>query len=279
LDAYVPTASSGGFAGGAGGETQPAWMKNGYREALAKAKAEHKLALVSFTGYACTNCHWMKANMFTRPEIAAALKDFVLVDLYTDGTDEASQANQNLELSRFHTVAIPFYAILDADEKAIATFAGSTADPQEYLAFLQKGAGGQGPGAGLGAFSKLDGGALDTSAFSGKVVVVNFWATWCVPCIQEIPGFNRLHQRLGPKGVVVLGVSMDEEGAERVRPFLQKHPMDYLVALGSEAVSKQYGLGDLLPVTIVFDRSGKQVKRFEGFTAEDALQAAVQQSL
>jgi thiol-disulfide isomerase/thioredoxin len=124
----------------------------------------------------------------------------------------------------------------------------------------------------------LEGGALDTSAFNGKVVVVNFWATWCVPCIEEIPGFNKLNQQLGGKGVVVLGVSMDEEGAERVRPFLKKHPMDYLVALGSEAVSKQYGL-DELPVTVVFDRSGKQVKRFEGFTSEEALQAAVQQAL
>jgi thiol-disulfide isomerase/thioredoxin len=128
-------------------------------------------------------------------------------------------------------------------------------------------------------FTKLDGGALDTSAFGGKVVVVNFWATWCVPCIAEIPGFNKLHQQLGGKGVVVLGVSMDEEGAERVRPFLKKHPMDYLVALGSEAISKQYGLGESLPVTIVFDRSGKQVKRFDGFTAEEALRAAVQQAL
>ncbi len=134
------------------------------------------------------------------------------------------------------------------------------------------------PGQGIGAFTTLEGGALDTSAFGGKVVVVNFWATWCVPCIEEIPGFNKLNQQLGGKGVVVLGVSMDEEGAERVRPFLKKHPMDYLVALGSEAVSKQYGL-DELPVTIVFDRSGKQVKRFEGFTAEEALRAAVQQAL
>jgi thiol:disulfide interchange protein DsbD len=265
LDAYVPTAS--GDAGA------PVWMKDQYRAALDRARRERKRVFVNFTGYACTNCHWMKANMFTRPEIAAALRDFVLVELYTDGTDQVSEANQNLELSKFHTVAIPFYAILDADEKVIATFAGSTSDATEYLAFLQR------PGTAIGAFTKLDGGALDTSAFGGKVVVVNFWATWCVPCIEEIPGFNKLNQQLGGKGVVVLGVSMDEEGAERVRPFLKKHPMDYLVALGSEAISKQYGLGESLPVTIVFDRSGKQVKRFEGFTAEDALQAVVRQAL
>jgi thiol:disulfide interchange protein DsbD len=289
LDAYVPVASGPAF--GSSGSAL-VWMKDQYRAALDRARREGKRVLVNFTGYACTNCHWMRANMFTRPEIAAALQNFVLVELYTDGTDAASETNQNLELSKFHTVAIPFYAILDADEKAIATFAGSTSDAREYLAFLQgPGAvGGQGPGgvpaasagrgqgAGVGAFTKLEGGALDTSAFNGKVVVVNFWATWCVPCIEEIPGFNKLNQQLGGKGVVVLGVSMDEEGAERVRPFLKKHPMDYLVALGSEAVSKQYGL-DQLPVTVVFDRSGKQVKRFEGFTSAEALQAAVQQAL
>jgi thiol:disulfide interchange protein DsbD len=292
LDAYVPGAS-GAAAPGASGSAL-VWMKDQYRAALDRARRERKRVLVNFTGYACTNCHWMKANMFTRPEIVAALQEYVLVELYTDGTDAASETNQKLELSKFHTVAIPFYAILDADEKAVATFAGSTGDAKEYLDFLRgpgavggqgPGAvGGRGPGAGgqgaaIGAFTKLDGGTLDTSAFGGKVVVVNFWATWCVPCIEEIPGFNKLNQQLEGKGVVVLGVSMDEEGAERVRPFLKKHPMDYLVALGSEAISKQYGLGESLPVTIVFDRSGKQVKRFDGFTAEEALQAAVQQAL
>jgi thiol:disulfide interchange protein DsbD len=270
LDAYVPAA--GGVATPGSSGSALVWMKDQYRAALNRARRERKRVFVNFTGYACTNCHWMRANMFTRPEIAAALQDFVLLELYTDGTDAASEANQNLELSKFHTVAIPFYAILDADEKVAATFAGSTSDATEYLAFLQR------PGTAIGAFTKLDGGALDTSAFSGKVVVVNFWATWCVPCIEEIPGFNKLNQQLGAKGVVVLGVSMDEEGAERVRPFLKKHPMDYLVALGSEAVSKQYGL-DQLPVTVVFDRSGKQVKRFEGFTAQDALEAVVRQAL
>jgi thiol:disulfide interchange protein DsbD len=77
--------------------------------------------------------------MFTRPEIAAAMKDFVLVDLYTDGSDEASESNQQLQSSRFNTVALPFYAILDADGNAISTFSGLTRDPGEWLAFLKKG--------------------------------------------------------------------------------------------------------------------------------------------
>ena len=123
-----------------------------------------------------------------------------------------------------------------------------------------------------------DGGAFDAASLSGKVVVVNFWATWCVPCLAEIPSFNRLHQQLASKGVVVLGVSMDEEGAERVRPFLKKHPIDYPVALGSAALSDPYRL-DELPVTVIFDRSGKQIKRFEGLTSESDLLAAIQAAL
>ena len=282
LDAFVPVASAD-----SGGASQGAlvWMKNQYREALDRARREGKLVFVNFTGYACANCHWMKANMFTRPEIAAALQNFVLVDLYADGTDQASEDNQKLELEKFQTIAEPFYAILDPDEKVIATFPkGLTKDPQEFLAFIEKGAAGQGPAtggtaSGLPQVSKLEGGALDTAALTGKVVVVNFWATWCVPCIAEIPSFNKLHRQLAAKGVAVVGVSMDEEGAARVEPFLKKHPMDYTVALGSEAVSKEYKLDELLPVTVIFDRSGKQIKRFDGIVSEDDLLAAVQRAL
>ena len=59
---------------------------------------------------------------------------------------------------------------------------------------------------------------LDTAALSGKVVVVNFWATWCVPCIREIPSFNKLHQDFAGQGVAVLGVSMDDEDPARIQP-------------------------------------------------------------
>ena len=135
IDAYVPAATSAPGAGGG----QTGWLKNDYRDALAKARQENKRVLVSFTGYACTNCHWMKANMFPRPEITSAMNDYVRVELYTDGTDAASEQNQKFEDSRFSTVAIPYYAILDTDEKVIATFPGLTRDPQEFLRFLHSG--------------------------------------------------------------------------------------------------------------------------------------------
>lgn len=138
LEAYLPPPEGGFLAAGRGGTAEGlTWLKNDYRGALARAREENKLLLVSFTGYACTNCHWMKANMFTRPEVAAALKDFILVELYTDGTDPASEENQRLQESRFQTVAIPFYAILDGEERIIASFAGLTKNVSQFVAFLK----------------------------------------------------------------------------------------------------------------------------------------------
>jgi len=141
LDAYVPLAGEGCAAPGgtaAGGE-QLVWMKNQYKEALAKARAEHKLLFINFTGYACTNCHWMKANMFPRPEIMDEMRKFVLVELYTDGTDAESERNQELQNSRFSTIAIPYYVLIDPDEKVIAAFPGLTKKSEEFLAFLKSG--------------------------------------------------------------------------------------------------------------------------------------------
>jgi thiol-disulfide isomerase/thioredoxin len=215
------------------------------------------------------------------------MKNFVLVELYTDGTDADSEANQKLQLSKFNTVAIPYYAIIDPDDKVVATFPGLTKDSAEYLAFLQKSpAPSPAPAAPATAaapspypqFTKLEGGPADTSVLAGKVVVVNFWATWCVPCIKEIPTFNKLDRDFAAKGVSVVGISMDDEDFTRVKPFLKKHPMTYTVGLGNDALTKPYNL-DQLPVTLVFDRSGKQIKRFEGFTSESDLLAAVKSAL
>jgi thiol:disulfide interchange protein DsbD len=285
LEAYIPAAEEGGA--GASQSAGLVWMKDQYREALAKAQAEGKLVFVDFTGYSCANCHWMRANILSRPEIAAELGKFVLVELYTDGTDAASDANAKLEATKFGTVSQPYYVILRPDETVVATFDHLTHDPAEFLAFVQKGTAGAAPpavaqaaatqGGGMPSVSTLDGAPV--GGLSGKVVVFDFWATYCVPCIKEIPIFNRLNHDLAAKGVVVIGVGMDEEGAPLIKPFLTKHPMDYQVALGSTALNEAYKLEDGLPVTLVFDRSGKQIKRFQGLTPEEDLRAAVQSAL
>ncbi len=139
LEAYIPAPAEGSIPQAGGSAALNRWMKNDWQGAVARARAENKRILAAFTGYACTNCHWMKANMFPRPEIAEALGQFVLVELYTDGTDAASEDNQRRQEQLFQTVAIPYYAVFDADEKVIAAFPGLTRDAAEFLAFLRKG--------------------------------------------------------------------------------------------------------------------------------------------
>src|SRR5262249_105389 len=151
------------------------------------------------------------------------------------GTDAVSEANQKLEEEKFQTVAIPFYVLYDADQNVVATFQkGLTRDSQEYLAFLNT------PGRTVtptstasldGApFRPLEGGGISPADWKGKVVVLNYWATWCVPCRSEIPEFNRMHDEL--KDIEMVGISMDEDGADSVKPFLQKMPIRYTVGLG-----------------------------------------------
>jgi thiol:disulfide interchange protein len=277
MEAYIPPPSSGSGSGVSGGG-ELAWVENDLTGAFSQAKASGKYVLVNFTGYACTNCHWMKANMFTKPEIAGVMKNMVLVDLYTDGTDPASVANQKLEEDKFKTVAIPFYVLYDADQNVLATFPGLTRNASEYLAFLNTPGGSASKGtlatSSDGAlanspFKTLEGATISTADWKGKVVVLNYWATWCVPCRSEIPGFNKMHDDLGSKGVEVVGISMDEEGAEAVKAFLKKNPMRYTVGLGSGS------LDSALPITVVLDRNGKTVQRFEGIAKPEEIRAAV----
>jgi thiol:disulfide interchange protein DsbD len=140
LDAYLPAAKASPF-GAASSGSKLNWIKDDYKGALALAKSENKPLFVNFTGYACTNCKWMKANMFTKPEIAQELSRFVLVELYTDGSDAASEENRNLQEGRFQTVAIPHYVVLDGTETVRAIQVGLTKDTQEFKAFLNKGLG------------------------------------------------------------------------------------------------------------------------------------------
>ena len=135
LDAHVPEGDGSGLASSA--QAGLSWIKDDYDGARAQAAAEGKTLLVSFTGYSCSNCKWMKANMFTKPEVSDLLRDTVLVELYTDGYDEASERHQELQVNEFRSSSIPFYALISPDGSVAATFSGQTRDVEEFRSFLK----------------------------------------------------------------------------------------------------------------------------------------------
>ncbi len=139
LEAFLPPDlenTSGRLFGG--GADELSWIVNDYDAALIKAKAENKRVFLDFTGYTCTNCRWMEANVFTKNDVEAELSKFVLVRLYTDGDGEIYEKQQQMEQDMFGTVALPYYAVMDADGKNIAAFPGLTRNVPEFVDFLKK---------------------------------------------------------------------------------------------------------------------------------------------
>ena len=114
------------------------WIMNDYPQALARAKAEGRRVFIDFTGYTCTNCRWMEAKMFPRADVRRELESFVRVRLYTDGEGEIFQRQQQLQQEKYQTVALPFYAVVNADGSPVANFPGLTRDPAEFVAFLKR---------------------------------------------------------------------------------------------------------------------------------------------
>jgi thiol:disulfide interchange protein DsbD len=115
------------------------WRLNDLPAALALARQQNRRVFIDFTGYTCTNCRWMEANMFTRPEIKVAMNQFVLARLYTDGDGDIYEKQQIMQQQRFGTIALPLYAIVDPDGRTVETFAGLTRSPNAFLSFLSSG--------------------------------------------------------------------------------------------------------------------------------------------
>jgi thiol-disulfide isomerase/thioredoxin len=103
----------------------------------------------------------------------------------------------------------------------------------------------------------VDGKPVNFSQFKGKVVVLDFWATWCGPCRSEIPGYVKLEEKYKDKGLVIIGVSLDQEGPEVVKKFIGEFHMNYQVVMGEDAVVQAFGGVDGIPTTFIIDRTGK----------------------
>lgn len=102
-----------------------------------------------------------------------------------------------------------------------------------------------------------NGQTVSPADYKGKVVLLDFWATWCGPCKVEIPWFMDFEKQFKDQGFAVLGVSMDEDGWSAIKPYVQNMKMNYRVLLGNDDVSTAYGGLDSLPTTFLIDRQGK----------------------
>lgn len=117
----------------------------------------------------------------------------------------------------------------------------------------------------------LDGKVVKSSDFNGKVVILDFWATWCPPCKAEIPGFIELQKKYADRGLVVVGISLDEQGPSAVKQFMTKLGMNYTVVMGDIGLMRNFG-GTAIPTTIVIDRNGNVVARHVGFASKETFE-------
>ncbi|MGA3188079.1 MAG: TlpA disulfide reductase family protein [Bryobacteraceae bacterium] len=113
-----------------------------------------------------------------------------------------------------------------------------------------------------------DGANFQLSDYAGKVVLLNFWATWCVPCQKEIPWFAEFRRAHAADGFAVIGISLDEDGWKSVRPFMLAQKINYRVAIGDEGLAKKYGGVESLPQTWLIRRDGIVVHKHVGFTSK-----------
>jgi peroxiredoxin len=140
---------------------------------------------------------------------------------------------------------------------------------------------GNGVTAPLFSLTTLSGEKIHLADFRGKVVILDFWATWCPPCKEGIPHLNQLYREYRKDGLVVIGISLDRGGPEEVRRFLDQKGVEYINVMGNEEVFQAYsglpGLGKIqgIPTAFIVDREGRVHKKFVGLIPKQTLEAAI----
>lgn len=116
------------------------------------------------------------------------------------------------------------------------------------------------------------GSPIKLSAYKGKVVLLDFWATWCTGCKVEIPWYMEFQNRYGKDGLKAIGVSMDDDGWKSVKPFLEEHKLNYPVVIANQDLANRYGGLPSLPMTLLIDRNGKIAESHAGMVDKDAFE-------
>jgi peroxiredoxin len=129
------------------------------------------------------------------------------------------------------------------------------------------------------ALSSQNGKVIELVKLKGKVVLVNFWATWCPPCRAEIPDFIDVYNIYKSKGFEIVGIALDEEGWQKVAPFMKEAKINYPIVLGTRTITQAYGGIDGIPTTFIVDKDGYIVEHQVGMLTKTALEKALKKYL
>lgn len=121
----------------------------------------------------------------------------------------------------------------------------------------------------------VSGKTVKSSEFDGKVVILDFWATWCPPCRKEIPGFIELQKQYGKQGLMVVGISLDQEGPEVVEKFMKSYRINYPVVMGTTEIVEAFGGIEGIPTTFVIDRQGKIQSKHVGYVDKSVFEKEI----
>ncbi len=112
--------------------------------------------------------------------------------------------------------------------------------------------------------------------FEGEILVVNFWATWCPPCSEEMPKLNDIYNRYKNRGVQVIGIALDKDSLELVSPFVKENKIRYPILVGNTQILSNLKNFEGVPTTLLFDQEGKIRKRFDGSFDLEQLEESLQ---
>lgn len=273
-------------------------------QALAAAQREGKGVIIDTFADWCIPCKELDHNTFTDPHVKKESERFVTLKLDLTTADADSEAGRAKR--RFGIRGVPTIIFLDpaGSERADLRLEGFE-KPDAFLSRMKRveftpGAGGEtlaknppgekgsaaAPSEAAGeplppvSLNLLNGGTLNIESLRGKVALLDFWATWCVPCKAEIPTFNQLIRDYKERGLEIIAVSLDEEGAAKVKPFLKENPMSYTQVLGDQGAAGAFNVDDSkLPVAIILDKQGRIRFRHVGLAKKDVFESEINQLL
>ena len=275
-------------------------------QAVAEAQKLGKGVIIDSYADWCIPCKELDQLTFTDDRVRGEAEKFITLKLDLTSDDPNTEAGRARR--RFQIVGVPTILFLDAKgseipslrlegfekpDKFLARMKGigsappvneiasnATATPTSMSDGAPNAAAGAGEPAPAVALPLLEGGSLELPSLKGKVLLIDFWATWCIPCISEIPMFNDLQKQYKDQGLDIIAVSLDEEGAEKVKPFLKRHPMNYRQTLGDAKIAETFKVTDsALPVAFLIDKQGRLRFTHTGVTKREVFEAQIKQLL